>query len=149
MKMNFSSTLALFVLLGLTPLQAETPAEGLARYEAAVLPTAPGKEPPEFAVIRSLALEIVQKHGVALIPLILDRSVQWKGEEGLFYMPLIIEMPVEPAIEALRKGTRDPDPKKALWSREFLTELEDYLGDMRKNVSKILEETKAPEPSPP
>ncbi len=74
-----------------------------------------------------------------LIPLILQKSDKWEGEEGLLYMPIVLNLPLEDAIAAFTGYTKGTDEKKALWAREFLIEIETYLSENLKKVGESLE----------
>jgi hypothetical protein len=79
------------------------------------------------------------RHQIALIPLILDKSNEWEGEEGLLYMPIVLNLPLDDAIKEFQKYLKGPDKEKALWAREFLIEIEAYLAATLKKVSPLLE----------
>jgi hypothetical protein len=136
-------TVLLFALLSIVALPLvrageETAAQALARYEAVRLDP---KSPQTDAFAMKLGHAIVARHGVALIPLVLDRSKVRGAEEFLLYTPIVLNLPVEDAIGELAKYAKGPDARRAFWARELLIEMETWLGEQRERVSSLLTDT--------
>jgi len=134
------TTLIAVVLLSMVgpcaTLFAETPSEALARYDGVSVKT---DSPLREELFTGIGREVAFRYQTALIPLILDKSIGWEGEEGLLYMPIVLNLPLDDAIEELQKYLKGTDKKKALWAREFLIEIEAYLVETLKKVSPLLE----------
>lgn len=124
-------------LLGCPPrAHCETAEESLKAYESKIFSKGYAFVNEE---ISALSKKIAQKYGVNIIEPILDRSKSWKGEEPLIYMGIIMNLPPHQAISELEKYLSSKNREKALLAREFLIEMEAYLTDEHKRVSKILE----------
>jgi len=120
----------------LTDASAETAAEALARFDRVSAKT---ENPLHKDLFTGIGREIAYRHQTRLIPLILQKSDQWKGEEGLLYLPIVLNLPLEDAMVAFTGYTKGSDEKKALWAREFLIEIEAYLSENLKKVGQSLE----------
>lgn len=114
----------------------ETPSEALARFDGVSAKT---ENPLKGDLFTGIGREVAFRHQIALIPLILDKSNEWEGEEGLLYMPIVLNLPLDDAIKEFQKYLKGPDKEKALWAREFLIEIEAYLAATLKKVSPLLE----------
>lgn len=98
----------------------ESPKEGIDRMEAAW-------EKGRWAFSWDywlLSGSIAEKHGLALIPLVMERSKEWNGEEGLIYLPMLALLPRDKTVKVLKKYQEGGNEHFALWSGEFLTEFE-------------------------
>lgn len=133
MKQLTPSLLSFALLFSfLHPLRAETPEEGVVRidegWKAASNKEAFGEK------YWLLSKEIAQKHGVAVIKAVMQRSPLWQGEEGMIYAPLIALLPREEAIKELKAYKSSPNEKERIWAEEFLTEFE--MPDTEEAVKK-------------
>jgi hypothetical protein len=137
MRTNFLFAL---LVIGMVPVfvRAETSAHALARYETVRL----GRETwQNDRLWMKIGHDIAARHGTALIPLILERSCKWENDEFLLFTPIILNLPLDDAITELARFAKGADERKALWAREYLIELETYLGESREKVSALLAET--------
>jgi len=126
------SLLIVVLLFGCPPFgKCETPEESLQIYEKAAKRTE--------QEISTAGKQAAHKQGIAIIPAILDRSQSWKGEEGLLYMAIILNIPPHETISELEKVLVSKDRHRALWAREFLVEIEMYLSGGHRRVEKILD----------
>jgi hypothetical protein len=131
---------ALFCMVFLpSPTWAETSSEALARFDSISAKT---DNPLRQDLFTGIGREIAFRHQTALIPLILDKASGWEGEEGLLYMPIVLNLPLDDSIDEFQKYLDGKDEKKALWAREFLIEIEAYLASTLQKVSPLLEKKK-------
>lgn len=75
--------------------------------------------------------DLAAKHGVALIPPILEKAKGWKGEEGLVYVPAVVQIPATEAKPVLERYQKSGSQVEKIWASEFLTEIESYQAAIR------------------
>lgn len=139
--MRPTPTMALLVCMILLPsvAWAETPSEALTRFDDVSSITESSQRGELFT---GIGREIAFRHQKTLIPLILDKSEKWEGEEGLLYLPIVLNLPLDESIEDFQHYLKGPDERKALWAREFLIEIEAYLVESLKKVSPLVSNEK-------
>lgn len=133
MKLFYTTTF-LFCLFISALSAEETPKDGVARLEAA-WKKGTGSFTWDFWLVSG---SIAEKHGVTLIPIVMERSKAWQGEEGLIYVPMLALLPRDEAIKTLKEYQEGKDEQLAMWAGEFLTEFD--MSDTKEAVAKYLKE---------
>lgn len=120
MSKAFFLALVLFVCC-VPSLAAETPEEGVRRLEEAWKVNPSGElVDPEFLRISK---EIAAQHGVAIIAPIMRRSRDWRNDEGMLYLGIVLSLPKEKAKAAFQDYLRSQNEYERLYAGEFLTEI--------------------------
>ncbi len=119
------------VLLALSPVvSAELPEQGIVSVEKK-WEEGNGEFTWDFWLLSG---EVAKKHGVALIPLVMEKSKEWKGEEALIYVPLLALLPRDKTLEKLKEYQSGSDESLKLWATEFITEFN--MSDTMEAVKK-------------
>jgi hypothetical protein len=139
MKANLIAVVLLSMGGPVANIFAETPSEALARFDGVSAKT---DNPLRGNLFTGVGREIAFRYQNALIPLILDKSEKWEGEEGLLYLPIVLNLPLDESIKEFQRYLKGPDKRKALWAREFLIEIEAYLVESLKRVSPLVSNEK-------
>jgi hypothetical protein len=98
---------------------AETSEEGVVRIEKKWMED--GDFTQEFWILSD---EVAQKHGIAVIDRVMERSKKWQGMEGLIYVPMLALLPRKEAVAKLKEYESGTDESNKLWAGEFLIEFE-------------------------
>ena len=133
MKLLYSTICIVFLAMSAMSAE-ETPKDGVARLEA-TWTKGNGSFTWDYWLVSG---SIAEKHGLALIPIVMERSKTWKGEEGLIYVPMLALLPRDESTKALKIYQEGKDERLAMWAGEFLTEFD--MSDTKEAVEKYKKE---------
>ena len=116
-------TMASFVVLAVVTvsptLRAESPKEAADRVWSAWAGIGPGEDQAKAKKFRLLSKAVASKQGVAIIPAILDRAKQWKGEVVLVFVATVAYLPLKESTPVLEHYKSDGKP----WERQAADDL--------------------------
>jgi hypothetical protein len=133
--------------IGVEMTRAETPTEAVDRVWNAFAHLDPHRGsdnfPPEFW---KLSRKVAREQGLKVIAPIMARSKDWKGEEGLIFVMLMVSLPSDQSIPVLEKYRKDGKPWEQQAAIDFLIEIKEGYPEELKAMSeaqrkKFLEET--------
>ncbi|MDQ2867373.1 MAG: hypothetical protein M3R59_03020 [Verrucomicrobiota bacterium] len=76
--------------------------------------------------------------GPRILDAVMLRSKQWRGEEGLVFVPLVALLPRGPVLALLHQYERSPVLSCRTWAKEFLIEIDSPMCE-NKGQSRFLQ----------
>jgi len=78
---------------------------------------------------------VADRTGPGIVHAIMERSKQWRNEEGLVFVPLVALLPRKPTLELLQYYEGSSQKSHRVWAHEFLIELDSP--DVKASVRKL------------
>jgi hypothetical protein len=115
--------LALFAMMAVA--RAETPKEAVDRVWNGYMHLDPNRGSNNFPLeFWKLSKAIAREQGVAVIAPIMARAKDWKDEEALIFVPLVVLLPRDQATKALNHYKNDGKPWERQAADDFLSEFD-------------------------